>query len=166
MRKLVLGIMAAMLAGPAMAQTPTETLKEPPPDPWVYLRFPDGAMGWNQNAGRWSNNNDTAEGERLIFFATPIDVDGKKISWAQEFWKISCTANTYQTKSGAELDGALEMLFTLNAGEPTPILEGTPEFILKRVYCENAEINGAQHVTGILLAMDGMIGGGGAAAQQ
>ena len=166
MRKLVLGIVAAMLAAPAMAQTPTEPLKEPPPDPWVYIRFPDGAMGWNQASGRWSNNNDTAEGERLLFFAAPIDVDGKKISWAQEFWKISCAANTYQTKSGAELDDGLQMLFTLNAGQPAPIVEGTPEFILKRVYCDNAEITGAQHVTSILLAMDGMTGGSGQPAQQ
>jgi len=51
------------------------------------------------------------------------------------------------------------MLFTLNSGEPSPIQEGTPEFILKRVYCDNVEMKGAQHVTGILMAMDGMMGG-------
>lgn len=159
MRKLVLALVAAMLAGPAMAQTPAPALNDPPPDPWVFVHFADGAMGWNMKAGRWSDNNATAEGERLVYFATPYDVDGKKISWAQESWKISCTANTYQTKSGAELDAALEMLFTLNSGEPSPIQEGTPEFILKRVYCDNVEMKGAQHVTGILMAMDGMMGG-------
>lgn len=162
MRKLVLAIVAA----PAMAQTPTEKLNEPPPDPWVYVQFPDGAMAWNMKTAPHSANAATAEGERLLLFATPIDVDGKQISWAQELWKISCTANTYQTKSGAELDAGLEMLFTLNTGEPQPIVEGTPEFILKRAYCDKADITGARQVTGILLAMDGMVGGSGAAAAQ
>lgn len=164
MRKWVLGIAAAMLAGPAMAQTPTEPLKEPPPDPWVFVRFADGGMGWNLKSAVWSADKTTIEGERLLFFATPYDVDEKKVSWAQEFWKISCAANTYQTKSGSELDGGLQVLFTLTGDAAVPIKENTPEFFLKRAFCDNVEIGGAKHVTGILLAMDGMVGGSGEAA--
>jgi hypothetical protein len=156
MRKLVLAAAAAMLAGQVEGQTPSATPKPPPGDMWVYVRFADGAMGWNLQAGRWFDNNDTTEGQRLVYYAEPQDVDGVKIVWAQEFWRIKCKANTYQIKSGEELTAGLGTAFKLNAGEPVPIQEGTTEWVLKRVYCDNVEFDSAQHVTGIIEAMDGM----------
>lgn len=158
MRSLMLAIGAIMLAGAAYGQTPPGAPKpSPPPEPWVFLRFADGAMGWNLNAGRWFDNNDTVEGHRLIYYATPMDVDGIKIVWAQEFWRIKCNANTYQIKSGEELTAGLGTAFTLNGGEPFPIQENSPEHILKRVYCDNVEFREGEYADGILEVMEGMM---------
>lgn len=156
MRKLMFAIAAAMLAGQATGQTPPATPKPPPGDMWVYIRLADGAMGWNLEAGRWFDNNDTAEGQRLIYYAEPQDVDGVKIVWAQEFWRIRCKANTYQIKNGEELTAGLATAFKLNEGAPVPIRDSSMEWVLKRVYCDNVEISGARHATGIIEAMDGM----------
>lgn len=156
MRKVLLGIALGLLAEPVLAQPSNAPAK----DTWVVIKAPTGAVAWNTNAGRWSENNLVAEGERLDFYSPPYDVDGKKIAWAREFWKISCAANTYQIKSGEELGTGLGTIFELNGGEPFPIKDGTAEFVLKRVYCDNATASGAQHVTGDLLdVMDVMAGG-------
>ena len=156
MRIIVLAAVAAMLAGSAQAQTPTEAPKPAQPQMLVFLRFADGAMGWNLEAGRWFNNNDTVEGQRLVYYAKPLEVDGTQIVWAQEFWRIQCKANTYQIKSGEELTAGLGTAFTLNGGEPFAIQENSPEHVLKRVYCDNAEYGGVQQADGIIAVMDAM----------
>lgn len=150
-----------LLAAPALGQPPgAPAQKAPTQNMWVVIKTTGGAVAWNMNAGRWSENNQVAEGERLDYYSTPYDVDGKKIAWAREFWKISCAANTYQIKSGEEIGTGLGTIFELNGGKPYPIKEGTPEYVLKRVYCDNATAAGAQHVTGMLLdVMDVMAGG-------
>ncbi len=157
MRTLMAGAMAAMLAGSALAQPPTAAPNPAPAgDMWVFLRFTDGAMAWNLHAGRWSDNNDTVEGQRLVYYANPLEVDGVKIVWAQEFWRIRCKANTYEIKSGEELTAGLATAFTLSTSEPFPIKENSPQSILKRVYCDNVEFTGVEHVNGLLDVMDAM----------
>jgi hypothetical protein len=154
MKKVATGLLALLLAGVASAQPPTSAPALV--DPWVVIRLGDGALAWNLAAGRWFDNNDTVEGQRLLYFAQPQEVDGLKIVWVQEYWRIRCDANTYQVKSGEELAGDLQPLFNLSAGEPQPIRENSTQSLLKRVYCDNVEIDGAQHVNGILEAMDAM----------
>ncbi|RYZ12195.1 MAG: hypothetical protein EON61_08955 [Alphaproteobacteria bacterium] len=160
MRKALLGTAFGLLAGPALAQPPTTP--QPTANDWVVIRMADGALAWNLNAGRWSQDNMIVEGERLDHYATPYEVDGKKIAWAREFWKISCAANTYQTKSGEELGTGLGTIFELSAGQPRPIKDNTPEYLLKRVYCDNATASDGQHVTGMLLDVMDMMAGGNA----
>lgn len=110
MAKLMVSGLAALaallLAGAASAQAPAQPAK-PPAEPWVYLHFSDGAMAWNLNAGRWGQNNNIAEGERLLWFAKPVVQDGVAIVWARDFWRIDCAANTLQIKSGEELGPGL-----------------------------------------------------------
>lgn len=156
MRNIVLATVAAMLAGSAQAQTPTDAPKPARPDMWVFLRFADGAMGWNLDAGRWFDNNDTAEGQRLVYYAKPLEVDGTQIVWAQEFWRIRCKANTYQVKSGEELTAGLGTAFTLRGGEPVAIRENSPEHVLKRIYCDNVEYSGVHTADGLLRVMEAM----------
>jgi len=156
MRKFMLAAAAVVLAGQAAGQTPAATPKPARPDMWVFLRFADGAMGWNLDAGRWSDNNDTAEGQRLVYYAKPLEVDGTQIVWAQEFWRIRCKANTYQIKSGEELTAGLGTAFKLNEGEPFAIKENSPEHVLKRVYCDNVEYSGVHTADGVLGVMEAM----------
>lgn len=157
MRKIVAVAVAVVLAGAATAQPPaTASRPAPPGDMWAYLRLADGAMGWNLEAGRWFDNNDTVEGQRLVYYAEPLVIDGMKIVWAQESWRIKCKANTYQIKSGEELTAELGTAFTLTGGEPFAIKEGSPEWLLKQIYCDNVEVAGAQHVNGFFEVMDAM----------
>jgi hypothetical protein len=147
-----------MLAGGAFAQTPVPAApaNKPPEQLWAYLRFSDGAMAWNLHAGRWSENNTIAEGQRLVWYAKPLVVDGVSIVWAQDFWKIACTANTLQIKSGEELGAGLQTLFTLRTGEPKAIAASTPDSILKAVYCDNKTVEGVQFADGIIEVMSAM----------
>lgn len=154
--KVAVGMALGLLAAPALAQQPNAPAK----DTWVVIKAPFGAVAWNTNAGRWSENKQVAEGERLDYYSTPYDVDGKKIAWAREFWKISCADNTYQITRGEEIGTGLGTIFELNGGDPHPIKDQTVEFVLKRVYCDNQTAAGAQHVGGGLLdVMDVMAGG-------
>ena len=156
MRKVLLGIALGLLLEPALAQPANAPAK----DAWVVIKTQFGAVAWNTLAGRLFDNNQIAEGERLDFHSTPYDADGNKIAWVREFWRISCAANTYQIKSGEELGTGLGTIFELGAGKPYPIKDNTPEFVLKRVYCDNATASDGQHVTGMLLdVMDVMAGG-------
>ena len=59
-------------------------------------------------------------------------------------------------KSGEELTAGLGTAFTLNGGEPFAIQENSPEHVLKRVYCDNAEYGGVQQADGIIAVMDAM----------
>ena len=157
MRTIVAAGLAVLLAGAAGAQPPAGGVKPPPKaDMWVFVRFADGAMAWNLEAGRWFDNNDMVEGQRLVYYADPQVVDGLKIVWAQEFWRIRCKANTYQVKSGEELTAGLGTAFTLSQGEPFAISDNSPEWILKRTYCDNVDVGGAQHAEGIIEVMDAM----------
>jgi hypothetical protein len=155
MRTLAVAALAVVLAGSALAQPPTAT-PEPAPagDMWVFVRFTDGAMAWNLHAGRWTDNNDKVEGQRLLYFEKPLEVDGQQITWAQHFWTIRCAANTYQTNSGEELTAGLATVFKLNEGKALPIRENSAESILKRVYCENIEFSDAMSATGLLGVME------------
>ena len=85
MRKLMFAIAAAMLAGQATGQTPPATPKPPPGDMWVYIRLADGAMGWNLEAGRWFDNNDTAEGQRLSDAMQSTWAAGQVFEWTDDF---------------------------------------------------------------------------------
>lgn len=157
MRSYAVAALAALLVGSAIAQPPAGAPKTAQADdPWVFLRFSDGAMAWNLGAGRWLDNNDRVEGQRLVYYARPIETDGEKIAWAQETWVIRCAANTYQVKAGEELTEDLTLAFTLSASESMPILENSPESVLKRVYCDNIEFSDAQHATGLFEVMDAM----------
>ncbi len=157
MRAAILTALAVTAAlAPAAAQQAGEAAK-PAPEHWAYLRFPDGAMAWNLHAGRLSENNNIAEGQRLLYYSQPQVVDGQAISWAQDFWKINCSANTLQIKSGEELSSGLTTLFRLNAGEPRPIATTSTDNILKTVYCDNKEIAGVRFADGILGVMEEMM---------
>ena len=166
-RKIVsVGLAASLaLAGSAFAQTPVQApaqaapaqpTAKPEAQLWAYLRFSDGAMAWNLHAGRWSENNTIAEGQRLLWYAKPNVVDGLSIVWAQDFWKIACPASTLQVKSGEELGAGLQTLFTYKPGQPKPIAPNTPDNILKLVYCDNKTIEGVLFADGIIEVMSAM----------
>ncbi|MDZ4760829.1 MAG: hypothetical protein SGJ21_07140 [Alphaproteobacteria bacterium] len=148
----------ALLAGSAMAQTPPAASAAAPKteDTWIYLRFADGAMAWNLHAGRWNQAGDTIEGQRLVFYSKPQMVDGKAITWKQDFWKIVCPANTIQIKSGEELGASLQTLFTFSSPAPYAIMENTSDYFLKLIYCDNRMIEGTTDVKGVLGVMEAM----------
>ena len=137
-----------------MAQTPVATPK--PENTWFFLRFTDGAMAWNRDAGKWNQAGDTIEGQRLVFYSKPQVVDGEAVTWKQDFWKIVCPANTIEIKSGEELGANLQALFQISSAKPYAIKENTSDFFLKLVYCDNRMIQGATEAKGILGVMEAM----------
>lgn len=59
-------------------------------------------------------------------------------------------------KSGEELTAGLGTAFTLSQGEPFAISDNSPEWILKRTYCDNVDVGGAQHAERIIEVMGAM----------
>jgi hypothetical protein len=158
MRRLILTALAMLgLLAPA---TLAEQVTSPPPgeQAWRFFRFSGGALAWNLDAGRWHDNNDRAEGQSLLFYSPPMDVDGNKIVWVHESWRIRCAANTYQVLRGEEINANLATVFDLRESEPSPISKTSPESILKLVYCDNVTIEGAGDATGLLGVMEAMSG--------
>ena len=157
MPKLGLAVAIVLLGGSAVAQQPGAPTKPTPTgDAWAFVRLADGALAWNLESGRWFENNDRVEGNRLVYYAKPQEIEGKKVVWSQETWTIRCRANTYQVRNGEELTGELGVAFTLSAGEPFPIRENSLEHILKRHYCENVEFTSMGRVNGFFEVMDAM----------
>ena len=147
MRSLA-AMLVLSLAGPnAAGQTP------PPPTPndtWLWLQFADGALAWNLDRGRWNTTGDTVEGERLVYYRTPQDIDGQLITWSHEMFRIVCPANTYQVTWGEELNGGLGQVFELKGGEPFPIREHGTDYHLKRIYCEGTTYTDVRETKGML----------------
>jgi hypothetical protein len=158
MKRLVLtGLAVLGLLAPA-ALADQASLPPPEQQSWLYVRFDGGAMAWNLHAGSWHDNNDRAEGEGLLYYSPPMEVDGAKIVWAREFWRIRCAANTYQVLRGEELNGGLGTVFQLKESQPSPIAQNSTQSVLKRVYCDNVMIAEAQSATGLLGVMEGILG--------
>jgi len=154
MRKILIVAAMTLLGGAAMAQPPAATPK--PEDTWFILRFSDGAMAWNRDAGKWNQAGDTIEGQRLVFHSKPQEVDGAKVTWKQDYWKIVCPANTIEIKSGEELGANLQTLFSISSAKAYVIQQNTSDYFLKLVYCDNRMIDGAREAKGILGVMEAM----------
>lgn len=155
MQKFLLVAALVLLGGTAIAQPPSAS-ETKPLDTWFILRFSDGAMAWNRDAGAWNRAGDTIEGQRLVFYSKPQMVDGEAVTWKQDFWKIACPANTIEIKSGEELGANLQTLFKISSAEPYAIELNTSDYFLKLVYCDNRMIEGAIEAKGVLGAMEAM----------
>lgn len=151
-----LGLAAAGLTGAAEAQHIDPQTGKTADDTWIFVRFADGAMGWNLHAGKWNTAGDTIEGQRLVWYAKPIMVDGAAITWAQDYWKIVCPANTMEIKSGEELSAGLLTLFKTKSSAPYVIEEKTTDHYLKLVYCDNRMLADTQEAKGIIGVMAAM----------
>jgi hypothetical protein len=148
MRTAILAALAALgLSTTANAQEP---------EAWVYAGMQGGAMGWEASSIERDARTGTASALRFFYFARPEAGAKGDFSWAFQNIEFDCAANTFRLMDGAFFNKARRGRSDQGGSEDMlPVQDNTPEYVLKRVVCDNAVLSGSQTAASMVDAMDG-----------
>jgi hypothetical protein len=127
-----------------------------PPESWVYAGMQGGAMGWEASSIRKNEATGTASALRFFYFATPEEGEKGDFSWAFQDIEFDCAANTFRLMEGAFFNKARRgRSDQLGSEDSLPVRDNTPEYVLKRVVCDDATLSGSLAASSMADAMDG-----------
>lgn len=128
------------------------------PNAWRYAPLADGTMGWMAQA-KPGKTEGSLLAQRFMYFPQPKTFERKRVQWIYDEFVIDCKANTFRQTRGLLLDKGRDEVGKLNSSsDPTTIGDKTPEFILRKMYCEGLKMPGALEAGSLDLAMDAVGG--------
>lgn len=131
-------------ASAAVAAPQPQAAPAAPATTWKYIPLGDATLGWLA-AGHPGSKEGTVRSLRFVHPNTPQVFERKKVSWMYDEFEIDCTRNTFQVLRGYLLDKDVEDVGRArNAMDPEPIADRSPEFILKKIFCDHIATDSAK----------------------
>lgn len=126
------------------------------PEAWIYAGMQGGAMGWEASSIERDAKAGTASALRFFYFAKPEEGAKGDFSWAFQNIEFDCQANTFRLLDAAFFNKARRGRSDQGGwDEMLPVRDNTPEYVLKRVVCDNAVLSGSATARSMIEAMDG-----------